>query len=59
VVRSRRGPRRRGPRKLRADKAYDSDELRRFLRDRGIAHRIARKGFESSENPTLTSGTGA
>ncbi|WP_438803071.1 IS5 family transposase [Frankia tisae] len=49
VVRSRRGPRRRKPDKLRADKAYDSEDLRRFLRDRGIAHRIARKGIESSE----------
>ncbi|EFC78904.1 hypothetical protein FrEUN1fDRAFT_7974 [Parafrankia sp. EUN1f] len=49
AVRSRRGPRRRRPVKLRADKAYDSDDLRRFLRDRGIAPRIARKGIESSE----------
>ncbi|EFC82511.1 putative transposase [Parafrankia sp. EUN1f] len=36
-------------RKLRADKAYDSDDLRRFLRDRGVVPRIARKGIESSE----------
>ncbi|WP_112108773.1 IS5 family transposase, partial [Frankia sp. Ea1.12] len=49
AVRSRRGPRRRRPVKLRADKAYDSDDLRRFLRDRGIVPRIARKGIESSE----------
>ncbi|MEV0039486.1 IS5 family transposase [Streptomyces sp. NPDC050804] len=47
-VRSRRGPRRRRPAKLRADKGYDDDHLRRWLRKRGIAHRVARKGIESS-----------
>jgi transposase len=47
-VRSRRGPRRRRPGKLHADKGYDYDHLRRWLRQRGIRHRIARKGIESS-----------
>ncbi|MFX0581151.1 IS5 family transposase [Nocardia nepalensis] len=49
AVRSRRGPRRRRPAKLHADKAYDYTELRRWIRDRGISVRIARKGIESSD----------
>jgi transposase len=49
AIRSRRGPRRRKPEKLHADKAYDQAELRKWLRERGIAVRIARKGIESSE----------
>jgi transposase len=50
-VRSRGRPRpsRRKPGKLHADKAYDQAELRKWIRDRGIAVRIARKGTESSE----------
>ncbi|MFC8898335.1 IS5 family transposase [Streptomyces cinereoruber] len=48
-IRSRRGPRRRRPAKLHADKGYDYDHLRRWLRSRGIRHRIARKGIESSQ----------
>lgn len=47
-IRSRRGRRRRRPAKLHADKGYDYDHLRRWLRGRGIRHRIARKGIESS-----------
>ncbi|MFE1987442.1 IS5 family transposase [Streptomyces mirabilis] len=47
-IRSRRGPRRRRPAKLHADKGYDYDHLRRWLRKRGILHRIARKDIESS-----------
>ncbi|WP_436847765.1 IS5 family transposase [Streptomyces avermitilis] len=47
-IRSRRGPRRRKPAKLHADKGYDYDHPRRWLRQRGIRHRIARKGIESS-----------
>ena len=39
---SRRGPRRRRPGKLRADKAYHSAETLAWLRGRGIASRIAR-----------------
>ncbi|TVP38177.1 transposase, partial [Streptomyces griseus subsp. griseus] len=46
-IRSRRGRRRRRPGKLHADKGYA--HLRRWLRKRGIAHRIARKGVESSQ----------
>ncbi|WP_199816778.1 IS5 family transposase [Streptomyces sp. NRRL B-1381] len=48
-IRSRRGPRRRRPTKLHADKGYDYDHLRRWLRRRGIRHRIGRKGVESSQ----------
>ncbi|EST33490.1 hypothetical protein M877_01370 [Streptomyces niveus NCIMB 11891] len=51
-IRSRRGPRRRRPAKLHDDKGYDYNHLRRWLRQRrGIAHRIARKGIESSQRP--------
>ncbi|MBJ6612411.1 IS5 family transposase [Streptomyces sp. I4(2020)] len=46
---SSRGPRRRQPGKLHADKGYDYDYLRRWLSKRGIRHRIARKGIESSQ----------
>nr|WP_322751728.1 MULTISPECIES: IS5 family transposase [unclassified Frankia] len=49
AIRSRRGPRRRRPDKLRADKAYDYPDLRRFLRRRRITVRIARRGVESTE----------
>nr|WP_234393192.1 IS5 family transposase [Streptomyces pactum] len=48
-IRSRRGPRRRLPAKLHADKDYDYKHLRRWLRSRGIPHRIARKGIEPSQ----------
>jgi transposase len=41
-------PRKR-PAKLHADKAYDSSDLRRALRARGITPRIARRGIDSSE----------
>lgn len=47
-IRSRHGPRRRRPAKLHADKGYDYDHLRRWLRRRGIRPRIARRGVESS-----------
>ena len=47
-VRSRRGPRRRRPGKLRGDKAYHSAEAIAWLRGRGIASRIARPGIESA-----------
>ncbi|WP_374113487.1 IS5 family transposase [Frankia sp. AgB1.8] len=49
AIRSRRGPRRRRPVKLPADKGYDFDHLRLFLRERGIVGRIARRGIESTE----------
>ncbi|MFD6823874.1 IS5 family transposase [Streptomyces sp. NPDC060085] len=48
-IRSRRGPRRRRPAMLHEDKAYDYPDLRRWLRQRSITPRIARKGIESSE----------
>jgi Transposase and inactivated derivatives len=48
-IRSPRGPRRRRPAKLHADKGYDHDHLRRWLRKRGIRHRIAREGIESRQ----------
>jgi len=47
-IRSRRGPHRRRPGKLHGDKGYDYDHLPRWLSGRGIRHRIARKGVESS-----------
>ncbi|WP_433208740.1 IS5 family transposase [Nocardia sp. CA-107356] len=49
AIKSRRGPRRRKPAKLHANKAYDHVELRKWVRDRGITVRIARKGIESSK----------
>lgn len=49
AIRSRRGPRRRKPGKLHADKAYDQAELRTWVAGRGIAVRIARRGVESSQ----------
>ncbi|KSZ56384.1 transposase [Rhodococcus pyridinivorans KG-16] len=49
AVRSRRGPRRRRPGRLRADKGYDYPVHRRWLRARGIVPRIARRGVDSSE----------
>jgi IS5 family transposase len=45
-VRSVRGPRRGKPLELRADKGYDFDVHRRWLRARGIVPRIARRGIE-------------
>ncbi|MEU4063430.1 IS5 family transposase [Streptomyces wedmorensis] len=48
-IRSRRGPRRRKPGKLHAEKGYDYPHLRRWLRGRDITHRIARKGIETSQ----------
>ncbi|MGW2308823.1 IS5 family transposase [Actinomadura luteofluorescens] len=48
-IRSRRGPRRRRPAEARADKAYDSADLRHWLRRRGVIPRIARRGIDSSE----------
>lgn len=49
AIRSRRGPRRRRPGKLRADKAYFSADHLAWLRERGLIPRIARPGIESSE----------
>lgn len=49
AIKSRRGPRRRKPDKLHADKAYDVRDLRIWVRDQGIAVRIARKGVETSD----------
>jgi transposase len=45
-IRSVRGPRRGRPAKIRADKGYDFDVHRRWLRARGIVPRIARRGIE-------------
>lgn len=44
-----RGRPRKRPEKLHADKAYDHDQHRRALRERGIVPRIARQGVESSK----------
>ncbi|MFE5867014.1 transposase [Streptomyces roseifaciens] len=49
AVRSHRGPRRRRPVKLRANKAYFSAEHLAWLRERGLVARIARPGIESGE----------
>ncbi|MFI2189076.1 IS5 family transposase [Streptomyces sioyaensis] len=49
AIRSRRGPRRRRPVKLRADKAYFSAEHLAWLRERGLVARIARPGVDSGE----------
>jgi transposase len=49
AIKSRRGPRRRRPAKLHADKAYDQADLRQWVRDQGIKVRIARKGIESND----------
>ncbi len=46
---SSRGPRRRRPVKVRADKAYDQQGLRRFLHRRCIGARTARRGVDSAE----------
>ena len=47
-VRSRFGPRRRRPARLHADKGYDFDHLRGWLRRRQIVPRIARRGVVNS-----------
>ncbi|QNP69609.1 IS5 family transposase [Streptomyces roseirectus] len=49
AIRSRRGPCRRRPVKLRADKAYFSADHLSWLRERGLVPRIARPGIESGE----------
>jgi transposase len=49
AVRSRRGPRRRRPAKLHADKGYDYPHIRAMLKQRGITPRIARKGIDTSQ----------
>jgi transposase len=49
AVKSRRGPRRRRPGKVRADTAYDQTALRRWVAAQGIGVRIARKGIESAQ----------
>ncbi|MDO0929791.1 IS5 family transposase [Streptomyces sp. TG1A-8] len=51
AVRSRRGPRRRHPVKLRAGKAYFCAEHHAWLREHGLLPRIARPGIESGERP--------
>ncbi|QHE73888.1 Mobile element protein (plasmid) [Rhodococcus sp. WAY2] len=49
AVKSRRGPRRRKPGKLRADKGYDYDKHRRWLRQQDIVPRIARRGIDKND----------
>jgi hypothetical protein len=48
---NRSGPRRRKPSKLQADKAHYHVGLRNWLRERGIAVRIARKGIDHKRAP--------
>jgi IS5 family transposase len=57
-VRSRRGPRRRKPAKVHADKAYDTPDCHRVLRERRIGDRIARRGIESSARLGRQTGKG-
>lgn len=47
-VKGAKGRPRKRPEKLHADKAYDYLRCRRYLRERGIAPRIARRGVEKS-----------
>jgi transposase len=47
-VKGARGRPRKRPEKLHADKAYDYLRCRRYLRERGIAPRIAHRGVEKS-----------
>ena len=49
AVRSRRGPRRRKPGRLRADKGYDSAAHLCWLRERRIVPRIARHGIDRND----------
>jgi transposase len=49
AIRSRRGPRRRRPVKIPADKAYYSADHLTWLRSRRLVARIARPGIESGE----------
>jgi transposase len=49
AIRSRHGRRRRRPDKLHADKGYDYEHLRAWLRARRITPRIAGRGIESSD----------
>jgi hypothetical protein len=49
AIRSRCGPRRQRPDKIRADKAYESADLRSWLRQRCIVQRIVRKGIDTSQ----------
>lgn len=49
IKRGGRGHPRRRPVKLHADKGYDNPRVRRYLRRRGIAARIARIGRDSSQ----------
>ena len=49
AIRSKRGLRRQRPGKLHADKGYDYEHLRTWLRRRRITPRITRRGIESSE----------
>ncbi|MEU6383492.1 transposase [Streptomyces bauhiniae] len=56
-VRSRRGPRRRKPDKLHADKGYDYAHLRRWLREPNITPRIARKAPNFRTASAVTAGS--
>ncbi len=49
LIRQPSGQRRKRPAKLHADKAYDHRRCRHACRRRGIKHRIARRGVESSQ----------
>ena len=50
ALRNRHGRPTHRPKKLHADKAYDSARCRKACTQRGIRHRIARRGIESSSH---------
>src|SRR5207248_9747450 len=57
AIKSRRGPRRRKPAKLHADKAYDQPDLRHWVRDRGSKVCSARKGLVGDGGRPRSEGT--
>jgi transposase len=56
AIRSRRGPRRRKPAKLHADKAYDQADLRRWVRARASSYVSPAKASNPARNSANTTG---
>jgi transposase len=56
AIRSRRGPRRRKPNKLHADKAYDHTDLRDWVRGQNIRVRIATRASSTARSSASTAG---
>jgi hypothetical protein len=57
AIRSRRGPRRRRPGRLHADKGYDYPHLRAWLRARQITPRIAPASWRAARSSAATAGS--